>query len=245
MEIIPIARVWNDFPQKFGLPRQPGVLCDIPAKIVFEKPWRDPNALRGLEGFERIWILWQFDRMGSGGFSPTVRPPKLGGNRRVGLFATRSPNRPNPIGLTCVRLERIGWDDPDGPVLHVLGADMRSGTPVLDIKPYLPFADAWPEAAAGFAGRVEEKRLAVRDPSSLLSLVPPEKLDVLRKVLSGDPRPAYRGDGGEYGVSYAGFNVRFSVAEDTLTILKIEPEKEDKTDDESERHCGDPQKTQL
>ena len=224
MNMEPIARVINDFPQKFGLPRQPGLRCDVPARIVFEKPWRDPNTLRGLEEYDRIWVLWLFDPMGRP-FSPTVRPPKLGGNRRMGVFATRSPNRPNPIGLTCVRLERVELDGPEGPVLHIRGADMRSGTLVLDIKPYLPFADAYPDAAAGFADRTEDVPLEVQDPGDLLKQVPAEKRDVLLKALICDPRPTYKTDSGEYGLSYAGFNIRFSVSQHVLTVLRVSEEK--------------------
>ncbi|MBQ8137661.1 MAG: tRNA (N6-threonylcarbamoyladenosine(37)-N6)-methyltransferase TrmO [Clostridia bacterium] len=216
--MIPIAHVENDFPEKFGLPRQPGILCEIPARIVFEPAFRDKNALRGLEGFERLWLLWQFDRVGSSAFSPTVRPPKLGGNTRVGVFATRSPNRPNPIGLTCVRLDGIDWDEP---ALIVRGADMKSGTAILDIKPYLPYADAYPDAKAGFTEAIGNARLTVRDPDSLLFSIPPEKRGVLESVLSGDPRPGYQREAAEYGIAYAGFNIRFSIDGETLTITQI------------------------
>ena len=234
MEMTRIAHVENDFPEKFGLPRQPGILCDIPARIVFEPAYRDKNALRGLEGFERLWLLWQFDRVGPSGFSPTVRPPKLGGNTRMGVFATRSPNRPNPIGLTCVRLDRIEWEGADAPVLVVRGADMKNGTAILDIKPYLPYADAYPDARAGFTQQIDTTRLAVLDPSSLLLSLPAEKREVLRSVLSGDPRPGYQREAESYGIAYAGFNIRFSVQGETLTITKIEiiSQKETKCHDE-------------
>ncbi len=228
MEIAPIARVRNDFPQKFGLPRQAQSLADVPARVVFEAPFRDPNALRGLEGFGRLWLIWGFDRVGKAGFTPTVRPPLLGGNTRMGVFATRSPNRPNPLGLSCVRLERIQWDTPEGPVLHILGSDMTDGTAVYDIKPYLPFADAFPEAAAGFAGQVEERRLQVVFPRELLCAVPEEKRAVLLSALAEDPRPGYRKDAGRpYGLAYAGMNIRFTVDGDRLTVTDVErPERD-------------------
>ena len=228
MELVPIARVRNDFPQKFGLPRQAEALSAIPARVVFESPFRDANALRGLEGFDRLWLIWGFDRVGGEGFSPTVRPPLLGGNTRMGVFATRSPNRPNPLGLSCVRLVRIGWDDPEGPVLHILGADMTDGTPVYDIKPYLPFADAFPESAAGFAARTETRRLRVLFPPEHLERVPAEKRAVLLSVLEEDPRPGYRRDAGRaYGLAYAGLNIRFEVDGDTLTVTGVERPEED------------------
>ncbi len=224
MELIPIARIHNDFPEKFGLPRQAEVLRDLPARVVFEKPFRDVNALRGLEGFERIWLIWGFDRMGREGFSPTVRPPMLGGNERMGVFATRSPNRPNPLGLSCVRLAGIDYEGQEGPALRILGADMTDGTAVYDIKPYLPYADAFPEANAGFAAQVKGRALQVVFPPELLCRVPEEKRAVLLRVLAGDPRPGYRRDAGKaYGLAYARYNIRFSVDGDTLTVTDVAP----------------------
>ncbi len=224
MEILPIARVHNDFPEKFGLPRQAEVLSLIPSRVVFEEGFRDRNALRGIEGFERLWLIWGFDRMGGSGFSPTVRPPRLGGNVRVGVFATRSPNRPNPLALSCVRLEGVDWDAPDGPALRILGADMTDGTAVYDIKPYVPEADAFPDARAGFAQQAWKPRLTVVFPEELRCLVPEDKRDVLTEVLRGDPRPAYREDRGRaYGLAYAGLNIRFTVDGDRLTVTEIAP----------------------
>ena len=222
MEILPIARVRNDFPEKFGLPRQAAALSDLPARVVFEEPYRDKNALRGIEGFDRLWLIWGFDPLGKGGFSPTVRPPRLGGNVRLGVFATRSPNRPNPLALSCVVLERVEWDTPEGPVLLIRGADMTDGTAVYDIKPYLPMADAFPGARAGFAQSAPERALEVAFPEELERLVPEDKRDVLEKVLRGDPRPAYRKDSGrEYGLAYAGMNIRFTVDGTRLTVTDI------------------------
>lgn len=230
MEILPIARVRNDFPEKFGLPRQAEALSLIPSLVVFEEGYRDRNALRGIEGFDRLWLIWGFDRVGGEGFSPTVRPPRLGGNVRMGVFATRSPNRPNPLGLSCVRLERVEWDTPEGPVLHILGADMTDGTAVYDVKPYLPMADAFADARGGFAAEAEERRTEVVFPEELERLVPPEKRAVLREALGQDPRPGYRRDAGrEYGIAYAGLNIRFRADGDRLTVTSVresgKPEK--------------------
>ncbi len=223
MEILPIARVHNDFPEKFGLPRQAAVLSAIPSRVVFEERYRDKNALRGIEGFDRLWLIWGFDPMGKGGFSPTVRPPRLGGNVRLGVFATRSPNRPNPLALSCVALERVEWDTPRGPVLHILGADMTDGTAVYDIKPYLPMADAFPDARGGFAETVPEREMEVIFPGELEALVPGDKRAVLRAVLGQDPRPGYRRDSGrDYGISFADMNIRFTVCGETLTVTEIQ-----------------------
>ena len=228
MDIRPIARVHNDFPEKFGLPRQAALLSRIPALVVFEKEYRDKNALRGIEGFDRLWLIWGFDPMGKGGFSPTVRPPRLGGNVRLGVFATRSPNRPNPLALSCVVLERVEWDTPRGPVLHILGADMTDGSAVYDIKPYLPGADAFPDARCGFAAAAPERRLQVVFAGDTERLVPEDKRDILREVLGQDPRPGYR-EGGDYGLSFAGMNVRFTVDGDMLTVTGIQKKAPDET----------------
>ncbi len=223
MDIRPIARVYNDFPEKFGLPRQAALLSRLPSRVVFEEGYRDRNALRGIEGFDRLWLIWGFDPVGKGGFSPTVRPPRLGGNVRLGVFATRSPNRPNPLGLSCVRLEGVDLDAPEGPVLHILGADMTDGTAVYDIKPYLPMADAFPDARGGFAEAVPERALRVVLPPALDALVPPEKREILYAVLAQDPRPGYRRDSGRgYGLAYAGMNVRFTVDGEILTVTEIQ-----------------------
>ena len=216
MEII--ARIRSEFPQKFGIPRQSGLVEGLRGKIVFEPAYRNPEAVRGLEEFSHLWLLWQFSE--SRGWYPTVRPPRLGGNRRLGVFATRSPFRPSPIGLSCVRLERVEVEN--GPVLHVLGADLMDGTPILDIKPYLPYADCRPEAAGGFAARVEREALTVECPGELLLRVPEESRQTLLGVLAQDPRPSYHRDPERvYGMTFAGYQVRFRVENKTLTVLEI------------------------
>ena len=226
-----IARVRTDFPEKFGLPRQSGVVPELTGRVVFEPEYRSPDALRGLEGFSHIWLLWGF----SGGFSsrggeearswsPTVRPPRLGGNVRMGVFATRSPNRPNPIGLSAVKLCGIARDPELGPVLEVSGIDMADGTPVYDVKPYLPFADAIPEATGGFAEAVAGDPLTVKADGELLARLPEEKREPLLAVLRGDPRPRYQRDPRrEYGFPYAGYEVRFTVEGEELTLKDIIP----------------------
>ncbi|MCI8869131.1 MAG: tRNA (N6-threonylcarbamoyladenosine(37)-N6)-methyltransferase TrmO [Lawsonibacter sp.] len=221
MEII--ARIRSEFPQKFGIPRQSGLVEELRAAVVFEPAYRNPEAVRGLEGFSHLWLLWQFSE--SRGWSPTVRPPRLGGNRRMGVFATRSPFRPSPIGLSCVRLERIELEG--GPVLHVLGADLMDGTPILDIKPYLPYADCRPEAAGGFAGRTERETLTVECSEELLWQVPEERRQALRQVLAQDPRPSYHRDPERvYGMAFAGFQVRFRVEGRVLTVVEIRNQAE-------------------
>ena len=215
-----IACIHTPFSQKFGIPRQSG-LADTPGTIVFEPEFRDPNALRGLEEYSHLWLVWQFSQARQT-WSPTVRPPRLGGNRRMGVFATRSPNRPNPIGLSCVRLERIEWQTDRGPVLHVLGADLLDGTPILDIKPYLPYADSVPEAKGGFTDRVERITLAVEDPKGLLDALPDAASAALRQALACDPRPSYQRDPGRvYGMAYERWEVRFRVEQRTLYVLEL------------------------
>ncbi|MEE1046263.1 MAG: tRNA (N6-threonylcarbamoyladenosine(37)-N6)-methyltransferase TrmO, partial [Clostridia bacterium] len=186
-----IARIKTDFPEKFGIPRQSGVVRSLTGKIIFEPEYRNPDALRGIEDFSHLWILWEFSEMNSEGWSPTVRPPRLGGNRRVGVFATRSPNRPNPIGLSVVKIERIAQEPSCGTVIYVSGADMLDGTPIYDIKPYIPYADCVPEAVGGFADEVKDYSLEVDFPKELLEKIPPEKRKALTEILSGDPRPQY------------------------------------------------------
>lgn len=223
MEII--AHIHTDFPEKFGIPRQSGLVDGLKGRIVFEEKYRSPEALRGLEGFSHLWLIWQFSRSIREGWSPTVKPPRLGGNRRMGVFATRSPFRPNPIGLSCVRLERVETATPEGPVLWVAGVDLLDGTPLYDIKPYLPYADCHPEAAGGFAEEVESHCLTVEFPEELLARIPPEKRGALCELLAQDPRPGYRHDEPErvYGVAFAGWNVRFTVAGDALTVREVTP----------------------
>lgn len=218
----PIAHIRSDFPTKFGVPRQAGLVEALRAAVVFEPPCRVPEALRGIEGFSHLWLIWEFSQNRREGWSPTVRPPRLGGNKRLGVFATRSPFRPNPIGLSCVRLEGVELDTPEGPVLHVSGADLVDGTPILDIKPYIPYADCHPEAAGGFAGTAPEGELTVEIPSRLLERVPPDRREALEGVLAQDPRPSYQDDPERvYGFGFAGLEVRFTVKDGTLTVVDI------------------------
>lgn len=216
----PIARIYTEFSEKFGIPRQSGLVEELSARIVLEPAYRVREALRGIEGFSHLWLLWQFTE--SRGWSPTVRPPRLGGNQRVGVFATRSPFRPNPIGLSCVKLDRVDWDAPDGPVLVVRGADLLDGTPLFDIKPYVPLADCRPEAVGGFSDLHREDRLTVDFPERLLAQVPQEKRAALLGVLSQDPRPSYQHDPQRvYGMAFAGLEVKFTVAGETLQVRDV------------------------
>ena len=219
-----IARIRCPFASKFGIPRQSGLVNDLRARIVFEPPYRNPDALRGLDGFSHLWLIWAFDRSARPGWSPTVRPPRLGGNRRMGVFATRSPFRPNPIGLSSVLLERVEYDSPDGSVLHVRGADLADGTPVLDIKPYLPYTDAHPDAVGGFADTPPDATLHVDIPASLLARVPDVHRGALAGILAQDPRPRYQDDPGRvYGFGFAGLEIRFRVSGNHLTVTDIVP----------------------
>ncbi len=219
-----IAHIRSDFQTKFGIPRQSGLVPELRARIVFEPEFRIPEAVRGLEGFSYIWLIWQFSQSVREGWSPTVRPPRLGGNERRGVFATRSPFRPNPLGLSSVRLEKVELDRELGPVLYVSGADLLDGTPIYDIKPYAPYADAHPEALGGFTDQVERRRLQVECPPALLAAVPEEKRPALLGVLAEDPRPAYQADPERvYGMAFARLEVKFTVSGDTLTVLSVEP----------------------
>ena len=218
-----IARIRSDFPTKFGIPRQSGLVEELRATVVFEPDYRNPDALRGLEEFSHLWLIWQFSQAVRDTWSPTVRPPRLGGNARMGVFATRSPFRPNPIGLSCVRLEGIEKDPELGHVLVVSGADLMDGTPILDIKPYLPYADSHPEALGGFTGNVGGKVLEVDFPPNLLERVSEDKRGALVGVLSRDPRPSYQHDPERvYGMAFAGLEVRFSVDGDVLHVRAVE-----------------------
>lgn len=224
-----IARLRGEFPAKFGIPRQSGLVEDLRSTVVFEPPYREAAALRGLEDFSHIWLIWEFSRAGRAVWSPTVRPPRLGGNRRLGVFATRSPFRPNALGLSCVRLEGVELDTPDGPVLHVAGADLMDGTPIFDIKPYLPYADCKPEATGGFTDRVERGLLTVDFPQDLLALVPANRQKALAGVLSNDPRPSYHSDPERvYGMVFAGLEVRFTVSGSVLTVRQVQQYQEEK-----------------
>ncbi len=217
-----IARIHNDFPTKFGLPRQSGLVTGIRGRIVFEPGYRQPEALRGLEGFSHIWLIWGFSMARRDAWSATVRPPRLGGNKRVGVFATRSPFRPNALGLSCVKLEGIDQEGPLGLVLRVSGADLMNGTPIYDIKPYLPYADSVPEARDGFAGGRERAMLSVEIPGELLAVIPDNKREGLVGALKNDPRPAYLDEPQRvFGFYYAGFDVRFTVNNETLQVVDI------------------------
>ena len=208
-----IARIRSDFPTKFGIPRQSGLVEDLRAAVVFEPEYRNPDALRGIEEFSHLWLIWQFSQAVRQGWSPTVRPPRLGGNTRMGVFATRSPFRPNNLGLSCV-----------GPVLHVGGADLMDGTPIFDIKPYIPYADAHPEAAGGFTDTAGDFLLDVDFPAELLSLLPEDKRAAALGVLSHDPRPSYQHKPGRvYGLNFAGFDIRFTVEENQLIVQEVVP----------------------
>ena len=219
----PIAHIRSEFPTKFGVPRQAGLVEGLRAAVVFEPPYRVADALRGIEGFSHLWLIWEFSENKRTGWSPTVRPPRLGGTQRLGVFATRSPFRPNPLGLSCVKLDKVELSGPDGPVLWVSGADLMDGTPILDIKPYLPYADCRPEAVGGFAGEAPEGRLTVDIPPELLSRVPEERREALIGVLAQDPRPPYQNDPDRaYGFGFAGLEVRFRVRDGVLTVVNVE-----------------------
>lgn len=220
----PIAHIHTDFKTKFGIPRQAGVVPDAVGKIVFLPAYRNPDALRGLDGFSHLWLLWEFSEAKRDGFSPTVRPPRLGGNVRMGVFATRSPFRPNPIGLSCVKLERIDLNTPYGPVLYVRGADLLDGTPIYDIKPYLAYTDAHPEATDGFAGPVKGTPLQVDFPEEQLLRLPEEKRALALALLAEDPRPHYQTDEARvYGMPLADFDIRFTVKGNILTVIDVLP----------------------
>lgn len=216
-----IARMESDFPDKFGIPRQSG-LTSLASRIIFEPEFRDPNALRGIEGWSHLWILWIFSEAVRPGWSPTVRPPRLGGNERVGVFATRSPFRPNNIGLSSVKLERVEHTENEGDVLIVSGADLMNGTPIIDIKPYVPYADAHPEASGGFAAEKFGKKLKVVFPEELLSRVEPGKREGLKDLLAEDPRPAVQDDPERvYGMRFSDVEIKFVVSDGVLTVVDV------------------------
>ena len=217
-----IAHIRSDFPSKFGIPRQSGLVDKLRATVVFEPEYRNADALRGLDGFSHIWLIWEFSAAVRETWSPTVRPPRLGGNARIGVFATRSPFRPNPIGLSSVILEGIELTELLGPVLHVAGADLMDGTPIYDIKPYLPYADSHPDAVGGFAAQPAGAALKVEFPGTLLESVPTDRREALIQVLAQDPRPSYQDDPDRvYGFTFAGCNIRFSVSGELLTVLEV------------------------
>lgn len=215
-----IAHIENDLNTKFGIPRQSGLVEALESRIIFEPQYRNPEALRGLEGFSHLWILWDFSETHRSEWSPTVRPPRLGGNKRMGVFATRSPFRPNPIGLSSVRITRIELQTPQGPTIHVAGADLMNGTPILDIKPYLPHIDSHPDAQGGFAEETaRQAELEVEGLEMLEDKLNMQQLEALRQILASDPRPHYHTDDERiYGLQYAGLDIRFRVNEGKITI---------------------------
>ena len=226
--IQPIARMRSDFSTKFGIPRQSGLVEQLRSTIVFEPEFRNPDALRGIEEFSHLWIIWQFSEAVRQGWSPTVRPPRLGGNTRMGVFATRSPFRPNNLGLSSVRLLEVEQTGSFGTVLHVGGADLMDGTPIFDIKPYISYSDCHPDAAGGFTDRTGEFLLDVDFPRQLLEKLPPDKREAALAVLSHDPRPSYqRSETRVYGLIFAGFDIRFTVREEHLTVREVTPRKSD------------------
>lgn len=224
MEIRPIAHIRTDYNEKFGIPRQSGLVPSALGKIIFLPEFRNPDALRGLEQYTHLWLLWEFSETIRSEWTPTVRPPRLGGNKRMGVFATRSPFRPNPIGLSCVKLEKITNDDKYGDIIIVSGVDIMDRTPIYDIKPYLPYVDSHPEASDGFALAQKEGTLTVNISDKIKSVIPSNKLQVLIDTLSQDPRPQYQNSPDRvYTMSYAGMDVSFTIEDKTLTVLRIKP----------------------
>ena len=224
MELKIIARIRTDFPEKFGIPRQSGLVKGLMGRIVFEPAYRTPEAVRGMEGFSHLWLLWGFSKVTRTGWSATVAPPRLGGKKKMGVFATRSPYRPNPVGLSSVKLERVELDEHLGAVIWVSGIDMLDGTPIYDIKPYLPYSDCHPDAVGGFGQEALSHALRVEFPPSLLELVPQEHRANIISILEQDPRTAYIHDETrEWGVTYGGVNVLFTVKDDLLTVRGVEP----------------------
>lgn len=224
--IRPVAYIRSDFSEKFGIPRQSGLVDALTARIVFEPEFRRPEAIRDIEGFSHLWLIWQFSQALTSEFHPTVRPPRLGGNRRVGVFASRAPYRPNGLGLSCVRLLGVERDTPDAPALLVGGADLLDGTPVFDIKPYIPLSDCRPEALPGYTAQTRGHCLRVECPEALLALIPPDKRQALLGVLACDPRPGYEGKPQEiYGLAFAGLDVGFQVQGEVLRVVRVNHQK--------------------
>jgi tRNA-Thr(GGU) m(6)t(6)A37 methyltransferase TsaA len=220
--IRPIAKMRSDFPSKFGIPRQSGLVQELQSTIVFEPEFRNPDTLRGLEGYSHLWLIWQFSEAVRTDWSPTVRPPRLGGNTRMGVFATRSPFRPNNLGLSCVRLIGIEQTPNQGTVVHVAGADLMDGTPIFDIKPYVPYSDCHPDASGGFTDTAGEFLLQVDFPPALLAKLPENKREATIGVLSHDPRPSYQRDPDRiYGLPFAGYDIRFTVQGDVLRVCDV------------------------
>ena len=228
MTITPIAHFRSVFPTKFGVPRQSGIIDELKGRIVFEPTYRNADALRGLEGFDYLWLVWEFsanktrEERSATAWQPTVRPPLLGGNTQMGVFATRSPYRPNPLGLSSVRIERIELTEMEGPVIHVLGADLMDGTPIYDIKPYVTYAECHPKSSSGFVDERRWQELAVEFPEHLKVLIPPASLPTLTRVLALDPRPQYQNNPDKvYGMPYDGYDIRFRVADGTLIVVDV------------------------
>lgn len=218
-----IARIKSEFPEKFGIPRQSGLVSSLKAQIIFEEEYRSVDAVRGLDEFSHLWIIWQFSKAVRDTWSPTVRPPRLGGNKRIGVFATRSPFRPNAIGLSSVKIEKIDLDGENAPVIHVSGADLMDGTPIFDIKPYLAYTDAHPDAVGGFTENVADRRLKVEFDGELENAVPNEIKTALCDLLAEDPRPSYQNDSQRvYGLSFSGYEIGFTVDKKTLKVIKLE-----------------------
>ncbi len=220
-----IAHIRSDFPTKFGIPRQSGLVDELRSTVVFLPEFRNADALRGIDGFSHLWLIWEFSESVGKPWSPTVRPPRLGGNTRLGVFATRSPFRPNPVGLSCVRLLGVEQTK-DGPVLQIAGADLMDGTPIYDIKPYVPYADCHPEALGGFTTQADDFLLTVDFPVELLNNIPENRREALLAVLSHDPRPSYQSDPDRiYGMEFAGFDIRFRVKEKNLCVTEVNRSK--------------------
>lgn len=217
-----IARIKSDFPTKFGIPRQSGLVEELQATIVMEPEFRNPDMLRGIEGFSHLWLIWQFSANADKEWSPTVRPPRLGGNTRLGVFATRSTFRPNFMGLSSVKLEGLEHTKDFGTVIHITGADLMDGTPIFDIKPYIPYGDCHPDATGGFTDTADSYLLSVDFPEQLLNILPDNKRSAAIGVLSHDPRPSYQKDSDRiYGITFAGFDIRFTVKDNKLTVIEV------------------------
>ena len=226
IQIKPIAYIKSDFSTKFGIPRQSGLVPQLLSTIIFNKEFRNPDALRGIDGYSHLWLIWQFSLAADKPWSPTVRPPRLGGNTRIGVFATRSPFRPNSLGLSCVKLIGTEHTEQYGTVIHVAGADLLDGTPIFDIKPYIPYADSHPDALGGFTDNAQDFILDVHFPDEFLKLVPIDKQSALLGVLSHDPRPSYQQDTDRvYGMNFAGLNIQFTVQDKNLHVINVTEEK--------------------
>ena len=221
MEISPIAVIRTEFPEKFGIPRQSGLASALRGRIVFNEGFRDPSALKGLESFSHLWLIWEFSANRHSDWHPTVRPPRLGGNATMGVFATRSPFRPNPLGLSCVEIEGIDLSTPEGPIIYVKGADLMDGTPIYDIKPYIRYADSRPDAVCGYADDIPQMTLEVVMPEDM-KMELGERADAAVEILAYDPRPSYQNDPERvYGLSFAGYDIKFTVVGNTLTVTEL------------------------